>query len=166
MSCCSLEKKICSDMNLSIRPTLQHRKKLLCIRPITGICGTRAPEVSKVRVTWNNAPPSEMQQNRLEKAQGWEPGDLASSSYLPVSNLFYDYRGALHWACFPNYAVYKLDYVNFSGLCSFRIQWVFEVKKSNELYQNQKLTFVASPIIHINHCSLFDQNSQMCQGRL
>lgn len=44
----------------------------------------------------------------------------------------------LLWMYFPIYPMYKLDYLNFNGLCSFMIQRVFEIKylktkKSNAL---------------------------------
>lgn len=43
-----------------------------------GHLGQRLPGSAKLQVTWSNAQISGMQQNRLEKALAWEPGDLAS----------------------------------------------------------------------------------------
>lgn len=58
--------------------------------------------LAKLRVTWTDAQLSEIQQNRLEKTLTWEPGDLACTSYLPVSNLFYNYRGIPSLDVFPH----------------------------------------------------------------
>lgn len=97
MSCCSLEKKIFSDVHLSTRPTLQHRKEMALGKTNQRyVLGQRLLRLAKLRVTWSDAQLSEMQQNRLEKTLAWKPGDL------PVSNLFYNYRGIPSWDVFPH----------------------------------------------------------------
>ena len=107
---------------------------------------------TELRVTWSKAPLSRMQQNRLERAPAWEPGDLASSSCLSLLWCT-AVDEPLFWMHFPIHSVYILYYLNFDGLWSFMIQWVFEIKylktkKRDALEPNQKVTFMANPYSH------------------
>ena len=155
MSCCSLKKKIFSDMHSSTRPAMQHRKKQPWVKTNhrNGLhLGQGFLRSTELRVTWSNAPLWRMQQNRLERAPAWEPGDLASSSCLPLLWCT-AVDDPLFWMYFPIHPAYKLDYLNFDGLWSFTIQWVFEIKylktkKRDALEPNQKVTFMASPYSH------------------
>ena len=142
-------------MHSSTRPAMQHRKKQPWVKTNhrNGLhLGQGFLRSTELRVTWSNAPLWRMQQNRLERAPAWEPGDLASSSCLPLLWCT-AVDDPLFWMYFPIHPAYKLDYLNFDGLWSFTIQWVFEIKylktkKRDALEPNQKVTFMASPYSH------------------
>lgn len=110
------------------RLTVRHRKEWPCVRPIRGACwegswGQQSSGSPRAMACFQGCSRRGWEECWPENKEIWLPAPAC----LPLTCCIIVDESLL-WMFFPIHIMYKLDYLNFNGLCSFLIQWVFEVK--------------------------------------